>query len=228
MLFSSNRYPQRNESLDIHADHNKEGLCPIIEEGDHFKYLGVHLDRHLTFSDHCDKLAKKVRSRTFIMKRMRNFISEDLALSLYSTLIDPHLAYADVIYDGCTKTNSNILQVQQNMALRAVLNVDSRFSSQLLHDKTGIDWLDVTRKKRCCIEAYKGINGISPPSISNLFHVYVPGRSLRSSDKTNLVEHRTRTAFVDNNLVNCCQKYWKCLPDEIKMQPSLSGLKNLE
>ena len=156
---------------------------------------------------------------------MRNFILEDLALSLFHTLVEPHFNYADVLYDGCTKSNSSKLQTQQNMVLRTVLNVDSRYSTRLLHEKTGVEWLDVLRKKRCCIETYKGINGISPSPVTDLFNLYVPTRELRSAKKSNLVPPQTHTAFADNNLVNRCYNYWKVLHDEVKHQPSLTSFK---
>ena len=165
------------------------------------------------------------KSRTFILRRMPTFISEELAISIYSSLIDPHFADSDVIYDGCTKACSIQLQVQQNMALRSVLNVDSRYPTQSLHDRTGIDWLHVTRKNHCCIEAYKGINDISPTTVSNLFNLYKPTQCLRSSDKINFVQPRTKTAFADNNLVNRSYRYWQSLPDEIRAKPSLSSCK---
>ncbi len=50
-LFSSKRYPEKDQPLNLDSD---------IEQVHEFKYLGVHLDRHLTFNNHCAVLGKKV------------------------------------------------------------------------------------------------------------------------------------------------------------------------
>ena len=41
MLFSTNRYPQKDEPLKVESDCTVDNL---LEPVDHFKYLGVHLD----------------------------------------------------------------------------------------------------------------------------------------------------------------------------------------
>ena len=80
MLFSSNRFRDRNKDIDIL---DEAGTSAGIEHIDKFKYLGVWLDPHLTFEHHAGAISRKVKSCKFILKRMRNYISEKLALELY-------------------------------------------------------------------------------------------------------------------------------------------------
>ena len=55
---------------------------------------------------------------------------ESLVLNIYHTLIELHLLYGDVLYDGCYSFSSKrSLQVHENMALRLGLNVDNRYSA---------------------------------------------------------------------------------------------------
>ena len=74
---------------------------------------------------------------------MRNYISEALALDLYGSLIEPHFLYADVVYDGGSRTALQSVQVAQNNALQVVTNVDCRYSATALHRELSIDWLDI-------------------------------------------------------------------------------------
>ena len=69
---------------------------------------------------------------------MRNFISYELARSLYISLIDPVFNYCCEIYDGCFLNAACKLQVAQNKALRAVLHRDNRADTSLLHADSGI------------------------------------------------------------------------------------------
>ncbi len=70
---------------------------------------------------------------------MRNYMSKALALDLYQSLIEPHFLYADVVYDGGTKSVLQNLQVSQNNALRVVKNVDNRYWAKALHQELNVD-----------------------------------------------------------------------------------------
>ena len=162
MLFSSNRFHDRNLPLDIQdSTHNSAG----IEQVDKFKYLGVCLDPHLAFEKHAGALSHKVKSRTFILKRMRSYISEKLALELYQSLINPHFTYVNVVYDGGSKSALHEIQVAQNNALRVVKNVDCHYSVTSLHRELHVDWLDMSRQKRCFVETYKSLHNMTPSRV---------------------------------------------------------------
>ena len=91
MLISSSRYCEKHIPVDICVPCSSNSRDRQVEQATTYKYLGVHLDSHLTFSDHEAKLCKKEKSRTYILLRMRNFISDNLAAQVYSSLIDPYL-----------------------------------------------------------------------------------------------------------------------------------------
>ena len=141
MIFSSKRNWNKDIILNLEVNHN------AIEQVQHFKYLGVEVDKHLSFNQHVDRICKKVNRGTGLLWRMRSFISQDLAKYLYKSLIEPHFTYLEYVYDACPASSSHKLQIAQNGALRAILNVDSRCSTAILHEKTGIPLLSVNRKK---------------------------------------------------------------------------------
>ena len=66
MLFSGNRFREKFQPLDVvqNSCNNQQ-----IEQVTSYEYLGVLLDPHLTFTNHIDKLCKKIKSRTFILRR---------------------------------------------------------------------------------------------------------------------------------------------------------------
>ena len=61
MLFTSQRSPIRNEYLRTTIG----GMN--LEQVEIMKYLGVHLDRHLTFDAHIDNICKKNDQRTRLL-----------------------------------------------------------------------------------------------------------------------------------------------------------------
>ncbi len=180
------------------------------------------LNKYLSFSYHIDKLCRKVKSRCGILWRMRNFLSEELALDLYKSLIHPQFAYADIIYDACNVTLPNKLQIHQNWAMRAVLKVDPRLPTAKLYEQTKIKRLENERKERCCVEAYKGLYDLSSNNVNRLFVAPNMERSLRSSDTAMFIPPQSTTLFGSQNLPNWCSSYWQSLPSDLRNVEKLS------
>ncbi len=133
MLFHSRRKFRNDSELLICLNRTE------IEQVDNYKYLGLHLDTHLSFDKHIDIIGSKIKQRTRLLWKMRSFIDQNLALDLYNSLIEPMFIYCSHLYDGTTKFNQNRLQVLQNQALRAVMKVNSRFSATEMHETLNVD-----------------------------------------------------------------------------------------
>ena len=163
MLFSSSRSINRNAVCNLELNNDK------IECVDSFKYLVVEVERHLGFGNHVSTICKRVSQHTSLLWRVRPLISKPRAQYLYTSLIHPHFTYCDYIDDACNSTQSSKLQVAQNNALRAVLNVDARFSATKLHMDMEIVELSETRTRSTCTEVYKAIHGLSSAAMTNMF-----------------------------------------------------------
>ena len=149
-----------------------------------------------------------------------------MALDLYKSLIHPHFAYADVIYDACNVSLQNKLQTHQNMAMRAVLKVEARFPTAKLYEQTKVKRLESERKEKCCIEAYKGLYDLSSNNVNKLFTAPISERSLRSAGTALFIPPLSRTLFGDRHLPNRCSKYWQSLPSDVQNIDKLSGFRN--
>ena len=119
-------------------------------------------------------MKRKVDQCTGLLRRVRPFITKDLTLHLYKSLIAPHFPYCKYIYDDCSLTSKRILQVRQNNALRAVLEVAQRFPTDRLHGSLNIDWLDINRQKSTCIEVHKNIHGHETSNLEGIIKQYQP------------------------------------------------------
>ena len=73
MLFNSRRKFAENDTLNVSLN----GVA--IEQVPVFKYLGIHLDTFLSFDQHINALASKVKQHTRLLWKMHNFIPESLA-----------------------------------------------------------------------------------------------------------------------------------------------------
>jgi hypothetical protein len=65
-----------------------------INKVDTVKSSGVHIDKHLSWSTHIEKLTKKIASAIGALKCIRPFVSTRTAVQVYQALIQPHLTTA--------------------------------------------------------------------------------------------------------------------------------------
>ena len=144
MLMSGKCSAHRNESLSVHLEGEKIDNVQVM------KYLGLQIDYHLTFESHINAVCGKIAARTGLLWRIRNFIPMNVAMTLYTSLIYPHLLYANFALDGTTNNLKNRLQVQQNNGLRAVLKRDYLYSSVQLYVEAKTDRVTASMKKSLC------------------------------------------------------------------------------
>ena len=220
MLFTTSKSKYKDSNLKINVGNE------TLESVNSFKYLGIELDRHLTFNNHVNKLCGKVSQRTGLLWRIRSVINTNLAKELYTSLIEPHFLYADYIYDACNKTASDKLQVAQNNALRAIKKADHRYSATLLHKELNISWLHEQRKKSTCINVYKSLNNLNPAKLNEMYKIRETGRSLRNNNMVNLDKPKTNLILSEKNIRVRGVVYWSQLPSEIQKSDSLPIFKN--
>ena len=62
--------------------------------------LSMTIDQHLTWSKHVEEKSKKISSAIGALKRVRPFITIDVANKIYKAIIQPHLDYCSTVWDG--------------------------------------------------------------------------------------------------------------------------------
>lgn len=117
MLFSNKKQP-------IHDRIKKDITVRIngmhLETVDTYKYVGVHLDDHLTFIGRINYLIGIISGKNYILKKIRPYITTEIALLLVKTCILPYYDIGDIFYKSSKKQLLNNLQVLMNNSLRTV------------------------------------------------------------------------------------------------------------
>ena len=72
----------------------------------------MFLDFQLNFQEHFEKLLNKVNRTTEILQKLQNTIPRPSSLTIYKSLIRPHLDYGNAIYDQAYNAS-----FQQNILL---------------------------------------------------------------------------------------------------------------
>ena len=72
---------------------------------DQCKYLGVTLDKHLSWDIHIYNLCKKLKPKVGIISRLRQILNKNLLNTVYKTIIQPRIDYAITLWGSSSISN---------------------------------------------------------------------------------------------------------------------------
>lgn len=84
-----NIHSRRKVSPNVRLDY--DGVS--VEEVEEFKYLGIVIDKHVTFERHIRFLCSKLSSRIGILRKLSKFLPKKVLLLLYFSMVHFHLNY---------------------------------------------------------------------------------------------------------------------------------------
>ena len=117
-----------------------------------YKYLGVYLDCTFNFNKHIDNNRKIISHKLYLLSRIRQYINEHTAISIYRTMIAPIMDYGDIVYAGTNVENLDKLQRLQNRGLRICINESHYIPTILLHQRCEIP--NLKTRRTCNIRKY--------------------------------------------------------------------------
>ncbi len=201
----------------------------LLERVESFKYLGVKLDQHLTFQDHIDWVYRKSSMKLGAIRKIRKNLTQPIALSLYKSLVLPHLDYCDIVFDCASKEHLNRLQIFQNSACRTILLADSDTHISDMHNQLGLLYLQNRRDLHLAVTCHKSIyfNGLSSLSEFYIPVVSVTGRSTRQTDTVCMRVPRMRTKIGQQAISYRGPKHWNRLPADLRIISNFTMFKRL-
>ena len=134
------------------------------------------------------------------------------------------LDYWNALYVGVSGSSITRLQMAQNAAAHLLTSTRKYEHIFPLH------WLPIQFQIHfeILLFAFKSLNGLAPPYLSELLHPYIPTCSLRSVDQLLLsVPKSKRKLTGDRAFALLAPKLWNDLPLHVKQASSLSVLKTL-
>lgn len=139
-----------SETKSVHITFTlRKSSCPpvtlnnqVIPSTDVVKYLGLHLDRRLTWSHHIKTKRKqldiKVKKLYWLIGRHSQLSTENKLL-IYKAIIKPVWTYGIQLWGTASKSNINILQRLQSKILRTIINAPWYVSNKTIHTDLEMD-----------------------------------------------------------------------------------------
>ena len=137
---------------------------------------------------HVIKICQTAYFQLMRISLIRRFLAVDAAKTLDTSHILSQLDYCNCLLMGTPNSVIQPLQKIQNFAARLVLLAPRHHHATPLLEK--LHWLPISERikyKVACM-CFSAINGSGPAYLSELLHVYIPSRTLRSSSDTLLLK----------------------------------------
>ena len=139
--------------------HKEDGSLHKLESVDVEKDLGVHTDKDLKFTAHCQSKINIANKMLMYIKHTFKFIDENMFLLLYKTLVRPHLEFASTVWSPHHKYNIDAIERVQRRATKMLATLQDLSYSQRL-EKLKLETLEYRRRRADLLEAYRIMNGI--------------------------------------------------------------------
>ena len=134
----------------------------------------------------------------------------------YISFIRPTLEYGNIIWDNCTKQQSDLLESIQLDAARIITGLRKGTSHDILYKEPELCPLVTRRKHSKLIQFFKILNNEAPPYINDIvknFSTHESGYNLRSS---NLRHPIPRIVSYKNSFLIATTDLWKDLDPQLK------------
>lgn len=133
ILFPFNKSPKRIPTIPLEI---QGSIIPIQAS---IKYLGILLDKKLTFKDHilytCNKAVRCGRALFPLLNR-KSTLNMKNKLLLFKSCIRPIMTYGCQVWSPlCAKTHIKKLQIIQNKNLKIIFNLSRLYSTVNLHSQ---------------------------------------------------------------------------------------------
>lgn len=133
-----------NANKSVHVTFTlRVGTCPRVKinnaeipQSDSAKYLGIHLDRRLTWQKHImtkrKQLGLRLTSMYWLMGRNSKLLLDNKLL-LYNAILKPIWTYGAELWGSASKTNLKIIQRFQSKCLRLIADAPYYIRNETLH-----------------------------------------------------------------------------------------------
>ena len=200
------------------TDGNSVNLEYVKEEKD----LGVVIDNSLSFEQHCDAAINKANRILGVIRRSFKYLDRDVMLTLYKTLVRPHVEYGNTVWSPKLKRVIKSLEAVQRRATRMIPEIAHLpYEERLQYLK--LPSLVYRRHRGDMLQVYKILHHEYDLSSEKFFKSPNDGRTRGHSYK--VFKERAESAIRRNFFSFRVTELWNELPEEVVVAPNIDTFK---
>lgn len=189
------------------------------------KFLGVIIDVNITWMEQINKVKGKVSRGFGIVCKARKVFGVPTLITLYNSLILPHLIYCIEIWGMAADTYSNSLLTTQKKIVRIIMSKSSRTHSKPLFQGLKILPLNLIYKYNVLVFMFKFIKGMLPEICNKLFKRNSDIVSRVTRQRFNLHLPKCNSALYKNSIIMMGVKMWNDISSKLDHFCSIHSFK---
>ena len=194
-------------------------LQVVQEESD----LGITISNDLKPTKHCKLACKKANTMLGFIGRNFDCKTPEVMLTLYNSLVRPHLEYAVQFWSPNYKKDIELLERVQRRATKMIPSLRSLAYEERLK-KLKLFTLEKRRLRGDMIQVFKYLNKFNNVDHSNILQFHTNLRT-RNNGRP-LQEKRCHTDIGRNFFSNRVVRYWNKLPAEVVNAKTINTFKH--
>ena len=196
----------------------------LINEVNASKFLGVYIDKNVSWRVHIGKIITKISQTVGIIGRARGFMNGPQLFHLYNTMVLPHIQYC-LINWGNFKGDRNLglrdrLVTLQKRLLRIICGAHRLSHADPLFAELATLKVDDLFSQSMRVFSYQMSRGLLPSGVAGFLRGTHHGYSTRGARSNLFVSHSDC-----RSIRSIAPKIWNPLPLRMKQSPSISSFK---
>jgi exonuclease III len=194
----------RKPPLDNIVKYNEK----IVEHVNEIRFLGIQIDSNVRWKQHINNLCKKIYQYVYVLKRLKETVSQQSALIAYHAYVSSNLRYGIIHWGNAAACDLMPLFKAQKKTVRALFKVNQQTSCRPLFKKLGLLTLCSIYIYESCIFVKQYINRFTvkmnthPRPATNVLKILPPSGS--------------KTSFYKKTIYTMAPKMFNKLPDILK------------
>ena len=186
----------------------------------YFKFVGVHLDEHLSWHYHIKHINRKVANANYALSKLKNLLPIKVKYTIYNSLIKSHIEYNLSCWGKVKSKEIEKIIVLQKRAVRYIANLKyNSHTGQTFKNLNILKFNDLVNLKQATF-MYRYANDKLPSSFKDVFS------KLSNFDRSLSFElPKTKKASLKLLPSFSMIKIWNELPLHIKRNRSLKSFK---
>ena len=197
---------------------NKQNKKVALEHKDYVKYLGILIDKNLSWKRHIDHIIIKVSRTVGLIAKLRHFLPTHTLLNIYQALMAPYLTYGLTVWGQAWKSDLGKLLKLKKRAVRFIYFSDHNENAIPLFVDAHILPLKFVHYESIANLMLDVRNRTAPSNIQDLFQdIYnVHSYNTRSSASNNFYTKPSRLSVQANSFSRIGVKVWNAIPQALR------------
>ena len=185
-------------------------------------FLGVILDEQLNWHDHINKQCTKISKNIALLRRAKNYMTENTLNTMYNALVLPHFTYCSTVWHNGNLKHIDKLKRLQKRASRVVTSSGYETRSAETFKKLNWEPISNTIEQREQVMTYKSIHGLAPKYLTDMFTLCQNNKYALRSNGRKLNLPKPHTNFREKSFSYRGAVAWNRLPCEITQHEYVS------